>query len=373
PADTGRCAEERRVAGERCEVATRARIRAVEAAEALRVAKRASDGYEAAAAEATERGNPRTIRAAKEEAQRNFRTGNRAAPNAEAVEAAARDWLREINRINTELRDATATIARERAAANAVGATIEQLSLEADAARIGADTAEAACTAARIAVAECDERQGADAGPAATVPPTVLQEEGLEAETLAVAIETGATPRIFRMLRGDPAATAAIVDALAADEPDQAPHWAQLVAELLDAIVADAIDAGALGFPADDPFWGPFNRSQSRDIVRALGSLGYRFDGRGGWVDDRVPSQRDLSMALGYAGLDPIRVRHWPDEAASRELLSEVRVATDEYVAGNAGELTLGEMVSMLGRRADALADLWNQWGRIRPLLLQDA
>jgi hypothetical protein len=30
-------------------------------------------------------------------------------------------------------------------------------------------------------------------------------------------------------------------------------------------------------------------------------------------------------------------------------------------------------MVTMLGRRADALAELWNQWGTIRPLLLHDA
>ena len=36
-------------------------------------------------------------------------------------------------------------------------------------------------------------------------------------------------------------------------------------------------------------------------------------------------------------------------------------------------DLTLGELVSMLGRRADGLADLWNQWGRIRPLLLEDS
>jgi hypothetical protein len=30
-------------------------------------------------------------------------------------------------------------------------------------------------------------------------------------------------------------------------------------------------------------------------------------------------------------------------------------------------------MVEMLGRRADGLVELWNQWGRIRPLLLEDA
>ena len=68
-----------------------------------------------------------------------------------------------------------------------------------------------------------------------------------------------------------------------------------------------------------------------------------------------------------------MRVRHWPDEAGSRVLFSEVRVAADEYLAGNAGDLTLGEMVTMLGRRADGLAELWNQWGTIRPLLLEDA
>ena len=142
---------------------------------------------------------------------------------------------------------------------------------------------------------------------------------------------------------------------------------------LVDAILADAIEASALEFPADHPFWGPFSLGQARDIVQALSSLGYRFDGRGGWMDDRVPAQRDLSLALGYAGLDPMRVRHWPDEAASRVLFSEVRVAADEYLATNAGDLTLGEMVTMLGRRADGLAELWNQWGTIRPLLLQDA
>ena len=33
--------------------------------------------------------------------------------------------------------------------------------------------------------------------------------------------------------------------------------------------------------------------------------------------------------------------------------------------------LTLGELLSLLGRRADALIDLWNAWGRVRPLLLE--
>ena len=375
PVATGRCAEERRIADERCELATRSRAHADEAADALRLAQRSYDAREAAAEEAASRANPRTVRAAKEEAQRSFRTASREAVNAEAVEGAARDWLREINRINAEAREAIAAGTRERAAAAAIGATLERLSLEADAARIGADTAEAACMAARAAVAECDEREAIDPGAFLLPPLPALPDPDRPdtEEVLGIAIEAGATPRIFRLLHGDRTAMSTLVGALAAGDPDQAPRWHELLTRLVDAILADAIESAALEFPSEHPFWGPFNLNQAREIVQALGSLGYRFDGRGGWMDERIPSQRDLSLALGYAGLDPMRVRHWPDEAASRTLFSEVRVAADEYLAINAGDLTLGEMVTMLGRRADGLAELWNQWGTIRPLLLQDA
>jgi hypothetical protein len=164
-----------------------------------------------------------------------------------------------------------------------------------------------------------------------------------------------------------------VVTALAVDDPDDRQRWQLAVAGLVDAIIADAIEAGTLDFPTDHSFWGPFTIAQDRDIVRALASLGFRFDGLGGWLDERVPSQRDLSLALGYAGLDPMRLRHWPTEAEMAVLFQDVTVAADEHLAGAAGDLTLGELVSMLGRRADGLADLWNHWGRIRPLLLEDA
>ena len=107
--------------------------------------------------------------------------------------------------------------------------------------------------------------------------------------------------------------------------------------------------------------------------MAGLSSLGYRFDGFGGWVDERIPGQRDLSLAVGYAGLDPMRVRHWPNETEMRDLLADVRVTADEFVASTAGSLTLGELVSLLGRRADALTELWNSWGTVRPILLEVA
>jgi hypothetical protein len=158
---------------------------------------------------------------------------------------------------------------------------------------------------------------------------------------------------------------------LAGDDADARQRWQARIGGLADALIARSIEAAAFDFPVDHAFWGPFSQSQNRDIAAGLASLGYRFDGYGGWLDDRVPGQRDLSLAVGYAGLDPMRIRHWPTEAEMRELLRDVRVAADEYIAGAAGGMSLGELVTLLGRRADALTELWNEWGTVRPVLLE--
>ena len=49
------------------------------------------------------------------------------------------------------------------------------------------------------------------------------------------------------------------------------------------------------------------------------------------------------------------------------ELFQDVQVAAAEHLTAAAGDLTLGELVSMLGRRADGLAEIWNHWGRTGP------
>lgn len=375
PAAVERCAEERRVADERCELATRARARADAAVEALRVAQRAYDGHEAAAVTASWRADPRAVHDAKETAQGAFRTAVTAATTPDALESAARDWLSEINRINTDAREAAATATHEHAAATAIGSSLEFLGLEADATRIGAANADAACLSARMMVADCVERSS-DRPSTFVIPAPSTGMEWMprldDDETLGLALEAGRAPRIFRLLRGDRKAMATLVASLAADDPDGRRRWQLLMTALVEAIVADAIEAGALEFPADHPFWGPFSRAQDRDIAHALSSLGYRFDGLGGWTDERHPTQRDLSLALGYAGVDPMRVRIWPTADETRDLFKKVTVAADEYLAGAAGALTLPEMVALLGRRADGLAEVWNTWGEIRPLLLEE-
>ena len=65
-----------------------------------------------------------------------------------------------------------------------------------------------------------------------------------------------------------------------------------------------------------------------------------------------------------------MRIRNWPREQELAELYRNADVAADEWLAHNAGDLTLGEMVDALGPRAGNLADVWNAWGRVRPLLL---
>lgn len=389
--EDGPCGEARQVANERCEVAVHARAAVSVADDTFRSAQRTYDAHIARAEEAATASDPRNVRLQKEIAQANFRDARSRAGSPDAVEAAAREWLNEINRINTVVRDAGVIAIREREAAAAIAPSLERLALEADAARIKAETAEAACTAAREAVADCVEAQVADERAAAIPAAPVVRGDGDgdvgpqpgsqpsgpglddgDGETLAAALGAGQTPVIFLLLRGDSAAMARTAARLS-DDPAEQRRWQASLRELVDAIVAVAISQSALVFPTDHPFWGPFTMEQDRDVVAALSSLGFRFDGLGGWTDDRVPTQRDLSMALGYAGLDPMRIRQWPSESEMRELFADVAVAADEHLAGAAGDLTLGELVAMLGRRADGLAMLWNDWGRVRPLLLEDA
>ncbi len=369
------CAAERRVAAERCGLAVGARVRATEAADLLRSAQRTYDDHITAAEAAAAISDARAVRREKEAAQSRFRAAYNGSKSTEEAEAAARDWLVDINEVNTAARTAAVTAKREKAAAASIGGRLERLTLEADAARIAAEASEAACLVARQALAECDER--AVAGAAQSQPPAPWTERPTgpidEDEPLAAALSAGVTPTIFRLLRGDRTSLTALVTRLAGEDPILRRTWQTNLTQLIEAIIAVSIEAGALEYPADHPFWGTFTLTQDRDISQALASLGHRFDGLGGFIDDRVPTQRDLSMAMGYAGLDPMRIRQWPTETEMAALYSDVTVAADEHLAGTAGDLSLSELIALLGRRADGLADLWNDWGRVRPLLLEGA
>lgn len=378
PPDAGPCAEERRTAEERCTVASRAREGSAGAAEALRVAQRAYDAHIGNAESAAAATDPRSVRTAKEAAQKRFRDARAKATTRDHVEAAARAWLSEINEINGDTREAAVRIERDRAAAAALAPVLERLAVEADAARISAERADEACMAAREAVAACDEARTLQAAAVAATPRKAAGEDRIAAilaepedELEPMGSRAGEDAVLIRILRGDREAMLAAVARLGGDDADARRRWQTWLSALAEALIARSIEASAFDFPLDHYFWGPFSQTTNRDIAAALSSIGYRFDGFGGWADERVPSQRDLSMAVGYAGEDPMRIRRWPTEAEMQDLFQDVRVAADEYVASAAGGLTLGELVTLLGRRADALTELWNEWGIVRPILLE--
>jgi hypothetical protein len=343
------------------------------AANALRDAQRAYDEATGQHEAAVRRSDARMLRESKDVAQREFRTAREAARSRADLEVAATRWLTEIDRINRDARDAVVGAERERRRAAEVAGRLDELVLAADAARISAESAAVACQEARERLAACEEaRTGVFA--AGVIAGTILTGEGASdgedgfdepPRTLP-----GRQPAILRLLQGDNLTMGRVVGALAGADPEDRGRYQLMLSDLVDAIVARAIEESVLDFPEQHEFWGDFTRRQCRDIATALASLGYRFDGLGGFASGRAPSQRDLSLAVGYAGLDPMRIRRWPTEGALSDLYREVSVAADEYLAVTAADLTLGEMVSVLGRRAENLAELWNNWGRVRPLLL---
>ena len=161
-----------------------------------------------------------------------------------------------------------------------------------------------------------------------------------------------------------------LVEALAGSDVDQRRRWQLLLSTFVDSVVAAAIDSGCLEFPDDNRFWNQFDRQQAREVARGLASLGFRYDGMSQFAEGRVPERRDLSIAVGQAGLHSVRIRFWPLPADAPGLMANVRVDTDLLLTEEAPSFTMGEMVKLMGWRSELLADLWNEWPRLRKLLL---
>ena len=222
-------------------------------------------------------------------------------------------------------------------------------------------TATAPAAAARASAAPPGDPAGAPDETAEAVPPPAQPK-----------VEFGGPrpPTIVRLLRRDRAAMNRLVDALVGADVDQRRRWQLLLSNFVDAVVAAAIDSGCLEFPSGNRFWNQFDKEQAREVARALAALGFRYDGMSQFADGRVPERRDLAVAVGQAGMYQVRVRNWPLPEENAELMFHVRVDTDLLLSQEAPSFTLGEMMRLLGWRAEQLADLWNEWPRLRPLLL---
>ncbi len=373
------CAGQRRAAEERCALADVAREQAKRAADALREAQRAYDTLRERVDRASDEADPRRVAATKEALHASFRAASDRAATSDETEAAARAWLTEINALNVAVREARRAVEAGTAELRSRLAALERLSAEADAARIAGENAEAWCREAREDLAGCEEADARSREAVRLTPPEPHPFDGVwpadspdlpDASRPSPAELMAGLPAIVRVLRGDREARDLLAATLAAGDPEASRDWQLRVSRLADAIISRATEDGYLDLPDDHPFWRLFSHRECRDIVGALSALGFRYDGMGGFADGRTPATRDLSLAVGYAGLDRMRIRTWPSNAEIGALYERAVVAADDWLADQAGDLSLGRMVDALGNRAADLADLWNAWGRVRPALL---
>ena len=236
---------------ERCSVASTAADQAGQAAEALREAQRAYDTLRERVERAQADADPRGLAAAKDALHKEFRAATRRARGAEDTEAAAREWLTQINELNMRVRDAQRLA--EAGAAELRGALprLERMGVEADAARISAESAEAACREAREQLAACEEDQvkvrlAAATGAAYTPESEALDDAPLAADTGTLADDSfdrqvpstqaaiAGMSVIVKVLRGDRAARDRLVASIAAGEPDGERLWQSRIAQLVE-------------------------------------------------------------------------------------------------------------------------------------------
>ncbi|MEP7360445.1 MAG: hypothetical protein ABI744_02590 [Chloroflexota bacterium] len=308
----------------------------------------------------------RLLSDAKENARRAYHdsyTRNRSGGPSGDIQGVAGEWLREINRLNRQLeladkraQDVTRQIAD-------LEGSLPAIELAADAARIASEAAQGASVEARRGLAACEENAARQLHTSASI---------AQRPAAPVAARPPGPAPLSLLLRGDRQALLGLTLRLAEETGVEAGRLQLLLLELREVIYARALEDEALAFPPGHPFWSQFSVDQDRELVRSLTRLGYGFDGRDGWRDARVPGARELTMALEYAGHEPRSLRRPAGHEAIDGLWQGTRVLIEEWLGSAAPDLALGRMIDILGPRGARLGELWDMWGRLRPLLLAD-
>lgn len=410
----------RRLVEIRCGFAEMARQEAEAADLRAREARRAYDEGAALLTPLLAAVDPVATKASKEKAHAAFRSAVGGARARAQVEAAAAAWLQDINRINSQYRAAQAQVKHEREAVDSLLFQADKLADTAESSSAMAAAAAEACRSASEAldglaelafdgpVAEAAIEAAAEsattgavetsavalaATAAGSVPEAPWPSPSVPASTtmfgrapapeeptdkshldwLVIDLRSPQPQAIIRLVRRDGGTMTSLVEHLAGIDPAARRSWQLLLSNFVDSVAAAAIDDFWFEFPSGSPFWDIFTREQAREVARGLAALGFRYDGFGAFTDGRVPSRRDLALSVGAAGLLPARIRYWPKHEEAPDLYRSIRVAAEAFIAARAPALTLGELVPLFGRRAEMLADLWNDWPRVRPLLFSTA
>jgi hypothetical protein len=175
-----------------------------------------------------------------------------------------------------------------------------------------------------------------------------------------------------RLLRGEHRAMVEVLDAVAGPDSERRRDWEILLGGLVEAMEAVAVEESVIDFPMGTAFWDSFTIEQCRRVMGALASMGYRYDGHDGWVDSRAPAYRDLSQALADVGLDPRRLRAWPNSWDIAALLVGARPAPEELLAAAGPAYRVEDVKELVGGRAAELAELWVAWDSVRPVLVEE-
>ncbi len=317
----------------------------------------------------------RRIAEAKDEAAQDYRRALHAVQEPAAAQLAAADWLRKVDGLNRETRIAGAREQELVRRALELHQLLPATELAVDAARIAAEAAQASCAEARRVAIECTEATGASSasgaekavpearpGPTGEAPrPTVLEPRSAPLEVRGTALR--------ELLLGDRQPLLRFALLLAGETGLEPGRLQLLLVELREAIIAGALANHAFHFPAEHPFWSQFGQAGGAQVAGTLSSLGFRFDGRDGWADGRVPQIRDLALALSYASFDPRSLRRPAGQAAIDTLWQGTVVLPAEWLLQRAPQLELEAVVEALGQHGARLADLWAIWPQLRELL----
>ena len=312
-----RCAEAERLAAAAAEHQQRLRDARLELSEVVRQRER----------DAATR-DRRSLNDAKDEARLAYRAALARAGGPGDIQAAAAEWLTEINRLNRQVRSSERNSDEVVRRATEIEGAMPGIELAADAARIAAEAAQAACLDARRQLAACEEeaqrrvaggRHGTTVQSLGTLrrwPRPRPQCHRPAAARHKVAVAERAGSQLSAMLRGDRQTLLGLALRLSEDTGIEAGRLQLLLLELREAIAARALEEHYLRFPDDHPFWGQFEGEGASRVVTSLAALGYRFDGRDGWADDRAPTARDLALALSHSDFDPRSFRRPAGQAA---------------------------------------------------------
>ncbi len=185
-------------------------------------------------------------------------------------------------------------------------------------------------------------------------------------------VQPGRASALERILRGDHGAMVDVLDRIAGEDAQRRHEWEVLIGGLVEGMSDAAVRESVIEFPMGTAFWDTFTVEQCRRIVAALASMGYRYDGRSGWAEGRVPGYRHLTQAVADTGENPQRMRAWPNALEIAALFAGARPAPEELLPAAGPEYAAEAVRALLGERGPDLGNLWLAWDAVRPALLAE-